>query len=82
MAVRVRLTRTGAKNSASYRIVAADVRSPRDGKCLEVLGWYDPKLEGSNCEIKLDRIYHWKKQGAKLSDTVRSLVNKVAKSAE
>ena len=76
------MTRTGAKNSASYRIVAADRRSPRDGKCLEVLGWYDPKLDGRNCEIKLDRIEHWKRNGAQLSDTVRSLVKQSAQSAE
>ncbi len=80
MAVCIRLRRTGARNSPSYRVVAADRRSPRDGRFIEVLGWYDPKLEGENFSLKLDRIDHWKSNGAILSDTVKNLVSK-AKSA-
>lgn len=79
MAVAVRLTRTGAKNAVSFRVVAADGRSPRDGRFLEILGWYDPKMKGKNYELKMDRIDHWKKNGAQLSDTVRSLVVKCRK---
>ena len=82
MAVTVRLTRTGAKNAASFRVVAADERSPRDGRFLEILGWYDPKVEGKNYELKMDRIDHWKKNGAKFSDTVRNLVTKSRKEAK
>jgi small subunit ribosomal protein S16 len=74
MAVKIRLTRTGARNAAAFRVVAADSRSPRDGRFLEILGWYDPKLESSKCDLKLDRIEHWKSQGAEVSDTVKSLV--------
>jgi len=82
MAVKVRMTRTGARNSASFRVVAADSRFPRDGRFLEVLGWYDPKLEGRNFELKLDRIEHWRKRGAQLSDTVRNLVKKAKEDAQ
>lgn len=76
MAVTVRLRRTGAKNSASFRVVAADTRSPRDGRFIENLGWYDPKMAGHNCELKLDRIDYWKGQGAQLTNTVKTLIKK------
>ena len=76
MSVKIRLTRTGARNAAAFRVVAADSRSPRDGRFLEILGWYDPKLESANCEVKLDRVEYWKSQGAIVSDTVKSLVKR------
>jgi small subunit ribosomal protein S16 len=60
-------------------VVAADSRSPRDGRFLEILGWYDPKREGTNFDLKLDRIDHWTNQGAQVSDTVRSLLKKARK---
>lgn len=81
MAVRIRLTRRGGKNDACFRIVASDKRSPRDGRFLEILGWYDPRRQAENCSLKLDRIEHWEKQGATLTDTVRSLVKKARKAA-
>lgn len=76
MSVKVRLRRTGSTNDVCYRVVAADSRSPRDGRFLEVLGWYDPKVEGKNFQLKLDRIEHWMGQGAIVSDTVRSLMKR------
>ena len=81
MAVKVRLTRTGANNDPCFRVVATDGRSPRDGSYLEILGWYDPKKAGVNYSLKLDRIEHWKNKGAQLSDTVRSLVKKASRPA-
>jgi len=81
MAVRIRLTRTGGKNDACWRVVAADARSPRDGSCIEQLGWYDPKQKGVNFKLELDRIEYWKNQGAHVSDTVVSLVKKAKKTA-
>ena len=81
MAVRVRLTRTGANNDPCFRVVATDSRSPRDGSYLENLGWYDPKKAGVNFAVKVDRIDYWKGRGALLSDTVRSLVRKARKQA-
>ncbi|MDA0322360.1 MAG: 30S ribosomal protein S16 [Verrucomicrobia bacterium] len=79
MAVKIRLRRTGACNEPHYRIVATDGRSPRDGRFLEVLGWYDPNVEGTNYKLKLDRLSHWVSNGAQVSDTVRSLEKKARK---
>jgi len=81
MSVKIRLTRTGGKNDVCYRVVAADTRSPRDGRFIEILGWYDPKRDGVNFELKRDRIEHWKKNGAQLSDTVASLISRSNKAA-
>lgn len=76
MSVKIRMTRTGANKDISYRVVATDTRFPRDGKNLEVVGWYDPKKKGINFGLKMDRIDHWISKGALLSDTVKSLVRK------
>jgi len=76
MAVIIRLRRDGAKNSPYYRIVVADKHSPRDGKFLELIGTYDPKKKEDNSTVKLDRVDHWVKNGAKPSDTVRSIIKK------
>ncbi len=78
MAVKVRLTRTGANKDNCFRVVATDSRNPRDGRFIETLGWYDPKREGVNFSLKLERIAYWKGVGAELSDTVRSLVRRAA----
>ena len=75
MAVKLRMTRTGGRNDACYRVVAADKRSPRDGRFIEILGWYDPKRTDPNFYMKMDRVEHWIAQGAELSETVRDLVN-------
>jgi small subunit ribosomal protein S16 len=79
MSVKIRLTRTGATNDACYRVVAADSRAPRDGRFLEILGWYDPGLKGVNYNLKLDRIDHWIGVGAQASDTASSLIRKARK---
>ncbi len=76
MAVIIRLRRDGTKNSPYYRVVVADKHSPRDGKFLELIGTYDPKKKGDNSTIKLARVDHWIKNGAKPSDTVRSIIKK------
>ena len=76
MAVIIRLRRDGTKNSPYYRIVVADKHSPRDGKFLELIGTYDPKKKGDNATIKIDRVDHWVKLGARPSDTVRSIIKK------
>ena len=62
--VKIRLRRTGCNNNVSFRVVAADERSPRDGKFLEIIGWYDPKREGENFKLDLDRVAHWQSKGA------------------
>ncbi len=76
MPVRIRLTRKGAKKRPFYRIVAADSEAPRDGKFLEVLGYYDPLKDPAQIHINEDRIKKWIQRGAKLSETVRSLLRK------
>ena len=76
MSVKIRCRKTGANNDPCFRIVATDSRSPRDGKYLEILGWYDPKKAKANFHLKLERIAAWKSKGAILSETVRSLVRK------
>ena len=83
MAVIIRLRRDGTKNSPYYRVVVADKHSPRDGKFLELIGTYDPKKKGDNSTLKLERVEHWVKLGARPSDTVRSLIKKAkAKAAK
>ena len=77
--VKIRLTRTGGKNDICYRVVATDSRTPREGRHLENLGWYDPKREGVNFELKFDRIAHWRSHGAQISDTVNSLLKRARK---
>ena len=79
MAVKIRLRKVGAINDISYRLVAIDSRNPRDGRYLELLGWYDPKKAGRNFELKMDRIEYWRSKGAKLSDTAVSLVKRAKK---
>lgn len=77
--VKIRLRRTGCKNNAAYRVVAADERSPRDGKFLEILGWYEPRREGANFQVDLARVAHWESKGAQMSETVASMVRKARK---
>lgn len=79
MAVKIRMKRTGAKNDVCYRLVAADERSPRDGRNLEILGWYDPAAKGNTFALKLDRVDYWLGVGAQISDTAASLVKKARK---
>ena len=79
--IKIRLRRTGCNNNASFRVVATDERSPRDGKFLEILGWYDPKREGENFKLDMDRVSYWQSKGAQMSETVASMVRKAKKSA-
>lgn len=74
MAVKVRMRRTGSNKDICYRVVVTDERSPRDGKFLENVGWYDPKIEGINFKIDMDRIEYWRAHGAIVSDPVKSLM--------
>lgn len=77
MAVKLRLQRTGRKNKHQFRIVAADTRSPRDGKFIEILGWYHPHRDNdSNCHVKTERVDHWLSVGAQISPSVNQLVKK------
>ena len=81
MAVRIRMKRIGAKNQPAFRIVVADGRSPRDGKCIEELGTYLPHKKGNNFTLDLDRAKYWLSKGAQPSDTVASFIKKAGKAA-
>jgi len=81
MSVKIRMKRVGAKNTPAFRIVVADSRSPRDGKCIEELGTYLPLKKGDNYTLKLDRADYWLSKGAQPSDTVASFIKKAKKSA-
>lgn len=74
MAVKIRLTRMGAKSKPFYRIVAADTDSPRDGKFLEILGNYDPKKNPAEITVKEDRVRDWLAKGAKATLTVSNIL--------
>ena len=71
--VRIRLRRTGLRGQPSYRIVVADKESPRDGRFLEVVGFYNPRTEPATLEIKEDRIYDWMSRGALPTESVGQL---------
>lgn len=77
--VTIRLRKVGCTNAPSFRVVAADSRSPRDGRFIEILGYYDPKQKGENYALKTDRIDYWRKQGAVVSETVASILRRAAK---
>ena len=76
MAVVLRMTRRGSKKKPFYRIVAADSRSPRDGRFLQILGTYDPLKSENNIRVDAEKITSWIKNGAKPSQTVASLLKK------
>ena len=71
--VRIRLRRTGSRGQPSYRIVVADKESPRDGRFLEIVGYYNPRTEPGTLEIKEDRIYDWMNNGALPTESVAQL---------
>ena len=73
MAVKIRLTRMGAKKRPTYRIVASDSRRPRDGKYLELIGTYNPLVSPAEVKIDEEKALKWLSTGAIPSDTVRSL---------
>ncbi len=77
MSVRIRLRRMGSKKRPTYRFVAADSRSPRDGRFLEILGWYNPIERPARLQVKEEKTYEWLKRGAQPSDTVLSLYRQI-----
>lgn len=72
--VRIRLRRVGGKGQPSYRVVAADKESPRDGRFLEILGFYNPRTEPATIQLQEDRIYDWLGRGAQPSDSVERVL--------
>lgn len=76
MSVKIRLRRMGAKKAPFYRLVVADSRSPRDGKFIEEIGYYNPITEPAEIKIDAEKAKKWLKNGAQPSDTVKSLLKK------
>lgn len=75
--VRLKLRRQGKKKQPTYRLVAADSQSPRDGRFIEILGHYNPRTEPPTLVLNEEKIRGWLKQGAKPTDSVRQLLSKV-----
>jgi small subunit ribosomal protein S16 len=76
MAVKIRLKRMGAKKAPFYRIVVADGRSPRDGRFIEEIGYYNPTTDPVDVKVDGEKAKKWLDNGAQPSDTVRSLLKK------
>ena len=76
MTVKLRLSRQGTRKKPFYRIVAADIEAPRDGRFLEALGTYDPMQNPAAITLKEDRVKYWLEEGAKPSTTVASILKK------
>ena len=74
--VKIRLRRMGAKKNPYYRIVVADSRFPRDGRCIEELGTYTPLTDPSTVNVNAERTQYWIKNGAQPTDTVKALLKK------
>jgi small subunit ribosomal protein S16 len=75
--VRIRLRRVGLKHQPSYRIIAADKEAPRDGRFLEILGFYNPRTQPSTIDIKEDRLFDWMSKGAQPSESVVQILKSV-----
>jgi len=78
MALKIRLRQQGRTNRQTYRLVVTDIRCPRDGKYLEMVGWYNPFSNENNCQVHAERIQFWVGQGAQLTPSVEALIMKVA----
>ncbi|OGR12401.1 MAG: 30S ribosomal protein S16 [Desulfobacterales bacterium RIFOXYA12_FULL_46_15] len=76
MAVRIRLTRKGTRKRPFYRIVAADIECPRDGRFMELLGTYNPMMNPAAVTLKEERVKYWLGEGAIPSTTVRSILKR------
>ncbi len=79
--LRIRLSRRGGKKDPHYRVVVAEKKNARDGRFVEIVGYYNPALKPVRLHLDLDRVDHWVGQGAQPSDTVRILIRKVKQSA-
>lgn len=75
--VRIRLRRTGLKGQPSYRIIAAEKESPRDGRFIEILGFYNPRTDPSTVDVKEERIYEWFNNGAQPSESVQQIFKSI-----
>ena len=82
MAVKIRMKRFGSKNRPQWRIVVSDAKSPRDGRFIEEIGYYDALPKEDIFVVKQDRLDYWVKQGAQMSVALKSLVRRAKKKAK
>lgn len=78
MALRIRLRQQGRANRQTYRLVVTDIRNPRDGKYLEMIGWYNPISAANDSVVNVERINYWIAQGAQISPNAQTLLARVA----
>jgi small subunit ribosomal protein S16 len=78
MALKIRLRQQGRKNRQTYRLVVTDIRNPRDGKYLEMIGWYNPFNEKNDSLVHADRINYWLAQGAQITPNARAVIARIA----
>ena len=76
MSVKIRLKRMGMKKKPFYRVVVADIHSPRDGRFIEEIGYYNPRTEPSDVKVDAEKVEKWLKNGAQPTDTVKALLKK------
>ena len=81
MAVKIRLRRMGAKKAPFYRIIVADSRSPRDGRFIEEVGYYNPMTNPAEIKVDLEKAEDWMKKGAQPTDTVKVILKKAKENA-
>jgi small subunit ribosomal protein S16 len=74
MSVKIRLTRTGSNKQASYRVVVSDSRSPRDGRFIEIIGHYNPRMKPAEIVIDAEKLRAWVSKGAQPTDSVKMLM--------
>ena len=78
MVLKIRMRQQGRANRQTYRLVVTDIRNPRDGKYLEMLGWYNPYNQKTDSEIDIARVQHWLGLGAQMSPNVQMLIARIA----
>ena len=78
MALKIRLRQQGRTNIQTYRLVVTDIRNPRDGKYLEMIGWYNPFSNTNDSQINIERINYWVGQGAEMTPNAQSLIARIA----
>lgn len=77
MAVKIRLRRMGAHKKPLYRIVVADSRSPRDGRCIEEIGYFNPMVNPVDIKLDMEKVEKWIANGAQPTDRVKSIINEI-----
>lgn len=82
MAVKIRLRRMGAHKKPFYRIVVADSRSPRDGRCIEEIGYFNPMVEPADVKLDMEKVNKWIANGAQPTDRVRSIIKNLKESSK